>query len=283
MRKILVTGATGFFASRLIASDKNMYQIAGLDHQAMDITDENAVNRIFENEHPTYVVHSAALSDTGYCREHADLSYLVNVKGTRNIAKSCSKYQAKLIYLSSDQVYNGNTEPGPYTEDDAVPDTVYGRHKFEAETAIQEISDESVILRLTWMFSLPEKNKKINGNIVWNLMRALLKNEPVRLSANEFRGMTYVYDLVKNLDRILELPGGVYNAGSENEKSTYETARTILEQLGLYHRIEDLLMKDDARDYRDLRICNQKLRQHGVVFPDTTNGIAACLSDFSLV
>ena len=286
MDTILITGAEGFFASRFVQYYRDKYNIVALNHKDLNICDqEKTIEKIIDIK-PKYLIHSAAISDTGKCEKSPELSYDVNVKGTINIAKGCAAAGTKLIYLSSDQIYNGNIEAGPYKEDCvAVPNTVYGRHKLEAENAICGIVEEPVILRLTWLFSLPERNVKINSNIIWNLVKAALKNEPITLPANEYRGITYVYDLISNLNKIINLPKGIYNTGSENNLSTYEVGKVILENMGLGHRVEELLIKDTERykeNNRDLRICNKKLREQDICFTNTEEAVRRCISDFSL-
>lgn len=284
METLLITGADGFFASRFILYYKDKYNIIALNHKAVDITCEQETISAIRSFSPAYVVHTAAISDTSICERNPELSYNVNVKGSINVAKGCAASQAKFIYLSSDQVYNGNIETGPYDEEcKATPNTVYGKHKLEAENAICEIVKDAIVLRLTWLFSLPERNIKINSNIVWNIVKAALKNEIITLPANEYRGITYVYDLIESFDKILHLPGGIYNTGSENNLSTYEVAKTILEKMGLSHRIEELLVKDAERykeSSRDLRIYNKRLKNHDICFTSTEDSAARCINDF---
>lgn len=204
-----------------------------------------------------------------------------------NVAEACLKAKTKLVYLSSDQVYNGNTDSGPYSEEFIpVPDTVYGRHKMQAEKGIQDILKDAVILRLTWMFSLPEKNKKTNSNIVWNTVKTAMKNKAINLPANEYRGITYVYDLIKNFDKILDLPCGIFNAGSENNLSTYEIGEIVLKAMGLDYRSSDILIKDTERykmRNRDLRISNSRLKNYGICFPDAEEAVKNCIKDFSFI
>lgn len=284
MDSILITGKDGFFASRFIEYYKDKYNIIGLSHSDLDITDEKQTIAAVLKYSPDYLIHSAALSDTGTCERNPEMSFDINVKGSMNAAMACSKAKAKLIYLSSDQVYNGNTESGPYNEACmAIPDTVYGNHKIQAENGILEIMQNAVILRFTWLFSLPERHKKTNSNIIWNIVKAAMKNEHIKLPANEYRGITYIYDLLKNFDKILKLPGGVYNTGSENNSSTYEIAKVILKEIGLDYRIEEILIKDDERYKilnRDLRICNNKLKNHDICFNSTEESIGNCIRDF---
>ena len=208
----------------------------------------------------------------------------MNVTGSVNIAKACSNLKTKLIYLSSDQVYNGNVEVGPYREElIARPNTIYGCHKIEAENRILEITQDATILRLTWLFSLPEKHKKTNQNIIWNVVKAAMKNEPIKLPVHERRGITYVYDLLENFNKIFHLPSGIYNTGSENNLSTYETAELVLKEMGLNHRVKEIIIKDVQRyklENRDLRICNNKLRINDIYFTETEEAVSKCINDF---
>lgn len=285
MDTIMLTGAEGFFASRFIQYYKDKYNIIALSHKKLNICDEQKTINTIREINPKYLIHAAAISDTGMCERDPGLSYNVNVRGTINIAKGCEVSHTKLIYLSSDQVYNGNSEMGPYNEEcAAMPNTVYGKHKIQAENAICEIIEDVTILRLTWLFGLPERNLKTNSNIIWNLVKGALKNESITLPVNEYRGITYVYDLLNNFGKILYLPKGIYNTGSENNLSTYEVAKIVLERMGLAWRIEELLIKDMERykeTPRDLRISNKKLRNHNIYFTSTEESVSKCISDFS--
>lgn len=283
MKTILVTGKDGFFASRFIEYYKEKYNIIGFSHSDLDITNEKQTVSIISKYNPDYLVHAAAISDTGTCERNPEKSFEVNVKGSINVAKACLKTKAKLIYLSSDQVYNGNDEEGPYDEKSFNPNNVYGKHKIEAEKEILEIMDNVVILRLTWLFDLPQRHKKTNSNIVWNIVKALMENKAIKFPANEYRGITYVYDLVKNFDKIIDLPAEVYNAGSENNLSTYEVAEKVVAAMGLSCRVREILIKDIERykeKNRDLRISNNKLKNHGVFFSSTEEAIENCIKDF---
>lgn len=285
MDTVMITGAEGFFASRFVQFYRSKYEIIAINHRFLDICDERKTIDTIKEFKPKYLVHAAAISDTGMCEGNPELSYSVNVRGTINIAKGCEAAHAKLIYLSSDQIYNGYVEAGPYSEEcTAIPNTVYGNHKLEAENAVSEINEESVILRLTWLFGMPERKVKINSNIIWNVVKSALKNERITLSANEYRGITYIYHLVHNMEKILQIPKGIYNTGSESNLSTYEAGKIVLEKMGLGLRTEELLIKDMDRYKerpRDLRITNKKLRNHNICFPSTEEAIRKCIEDFS--
>lgn len=284
MDKILITGAGGFLASRFIKCYENQYEIIPVKRDDLDITNEGKVIETIKNVKPNYVLHTAAIADTGRCEENKELSYNVNVLGSINVAKGCSMAGAKMIQLSTEQVYNGNREEGPYSEEDTpVPNTNYGKHKLMAEKQIRQILDDVWILRLTWLFGFPERFGKVNANIIWNVLSAILKGKTVRMPANEYRGMTYVYDLINSFKNILNIPYGTYNTGSENNLSTYDTAELVVEEMGLDFRIEDIIEKDEDRYRelpRDIRISNKKLKRLGVEFLTTEEAVKKCISEF---
>ena len=285
IKKILLTGSNGFFASRFYTYYKNKHEILPLSHADLDITDERKCLKIMRNFKPDYVVHTAAIADTGLCERKPELSYEINVKGSINIAKACNLTKSKLVYLSSEQIFNGNIESGPYNENHIpTPNTVYGNHKLQAEENLKEIIDELWILRFSWLFGFPEKNCRVSSNILWNVVSSVLKDKKIKIPANEFRGMTYVYDLIENFNKIFDFPYGTYHTGSENDLSTYDIALFILKEIGLDHKADNYLEKDTKRYYdhpRDLRISNNKLKKYGLDLPETVGGIKNCLRDFN--
>lgn len=283
MEKILITGADGFFASRFIDFYKTKYNIIPLNHNKLDITDEKRTIEVIKGYNPNYIIHAAALSDIAACEKNPELSYEVNVKGTINVAKACYILRKSMAFLSTDQVYLNCSAAPPFDEGIKVtPSTVYGKHKLEAEKTLLQIISDASILRLTWLFSLPERNKKIRSNIVWNIIKAVVNRETIKLSTNEYRGMTYIYDLLNNFDDIIHLPGGVYNAGSENNYSSYEIGEMAIREMGLSHKMNEIIIKDDSiNQKKDIRIYNQKLVNCGINFDKTEKAIVKCINEFS--
>lgn len=284
MDKILITGGKGFFASRFREYYKDDYDIISLSKEELNITDEKKVISKIKEVNPKFIVHSAAIADTQVCEKNPDYSFKINVIGTKNIAKASDLVKSKLIHISSEQIYNGNLEEGPYDENTIpVPNTVYGEQKLLGEQEVSKITEDAWILRLNWLFCYPEKCGRVNDNIMWNITRALLKGEKIAVPSNEYRGMTYIYDLLKNFNKIFEIPFGVYNTGSENNLSTYDVTKIILEEMNLSHRVNEVLIKDDERfkeRKRDLRISNKKFKNNGIVFLETEKAIKRCIKDF---
>ncbi|EJW91746.1 dTDP-4-dehydrorhamnose reductase, partial [gut metagenome] len=120
-------------------------------------------------------------------------------------------------------VYNGTPLSGALSEDVVLqPVNIYGRHKLEAEQRTQWNLPDSVGLRLTWMYDLPDSNLKLNSNLLVNLQKAVQEGTTIQAATHEFRGVTYVWEVVKNLEKVFSLAGGIYNFGSGNSLNSYE-------------------------------------------------------------
>lgn len=232
MQKILVTGASGFVGSRVVERWKNEYDILTPSHAALDITDAPAVERYIVENAPQVILHLAALSNTWYCEQHPDESRRVNVDGVCNLARAALLVGAKFIFFSSDQVYNGNSESGPLCEEVAVaPENVYGRHKLEAEERVLYFNPNTVVLRATWMYDREREGMPSHANFVLNIAKAIRERVPLIFPVREYRGITWVREVVEFLPQTFNLPSGVYNYGAENDTNTYEVACCYCEML----------------------------------------------------
>ncbi|WP_234495908.1 SDR family oxidoreductase [Vibrio maritimus] len=280
-KRILITGAGGFFGTRFINRYQGEFEVRGTDVAQLDITDADAVNRILGEFKPDFVIHAAAIAVTDFCNKHPDVAHKVNVQGAINVAKACKDVGAKLVFISTEQVFNGNPEAGPYTEESTpVPDTVYGQNKLEAERELATILPEMWVLRFTWLFGLPERNTTINPNVVWNAAQALFNGETMHERGNEFRGLTYVHELIEQFPKIFEIPYGTYHTGAHNDASRYEIAQHILTELKLGERTQEVLVQSDAPKIRDVRLDTSKLAAQGIQFTESKQAITKCLKEF---
>ena len=277
MKKILLTGAGGFVGSRICQQWQGRYELCTLPRGFLCTADEAAIRAQVETLRPDVILHTAALSDTGYCAQHPAEAYRANVELPVWLARAAQQTKAKLVAFSSDQVYAGTKQQGPLSEAlDLHPANIYGQYKLEAEQRVLDLCPDSVHLRASWMYDLPGYGLPIRGNLPLNLLRAAIKGETVRFSRSDHRGVTYVRQVIENLVPAMELPGGVYNFGSGNAEDMVCTARQFAETLGVAVQI-----KEESWN-RNLVMDAAKLERFGIRFAATQQGILRCLRDYGL-
>ncbi len=277
MQKLLVTGAGGFVGSRVCQQWRGQFELITPPRGFLAAADETSLRQFVEAHRPDCILHTAALSDTGYCAAHPEESYRANVLVPEWLAKAAQDTGAKLLAFSSDQVYAGVSQPGPLPETlELHPANVYGRHKLEMEQRVLAHCPETVLLRATWLYDLPGYQLPIRGNLPLNLLRAALQGEPVRFSVQDFRGVSFVREVIANLLPAFSLPGGVYNFGSGNDFNMVETARQFAAILGISVPIEE------ADWPRNLVMDSAKLGKYGIAFLSTQDALRKCLKDYHL-
>ena len=277
---VLITGSTGFLGHRIAEHFLILgYQVLTPTSAELNITDADCVKNWFGNHQPHTVIHCAAISDTGRCQREPEFSTRVNVTGSVNLAAACREFGAKLVFCSSDQVYHASPLPGPHSEREILsPETVYARQKLLAEQQCTEICPDTVSLRLSWMYSetsLPGEH----GHLLVSLRNALTDTSlPLSWSDRDFRGITDVDAVVKNLPAALALPGGVYNFGSGNDLDMYHTIRDVFEELNLTDALTRLTCNPNAAP-RDIRMDGTLAASHGIVFESTRSSLSHCLKN----
>lgn len=266
--KILITGGSGFLGSRLCHHLASSHEVVAPTHQEMDITDADATKQFIGALRPEVVIHCAAISSTAYAQQHPHESQTINVEGTRNIAVACRECGAKMLFMSSDQVYGGVTTQGLLPEDTPLaPTGVYGQQKLEAERIIAELLPTSVSLRLTWMYDRQPSDMPFNSSIFTALNNAKITGQPIRACTREFRGITNVWAVVSMIEVAIQrdLPGGVYNFGCENNYNSYETYRHLAK---LADVPLSLIVPDDSWQ-RNLSMSTAKIKQYNLSFGST--------------
>lgn len=277
MKKILVTGAGGFVGARVMQQWAGRYALCAMPKGFLAAAEEAAVRRIIQTEQPDVVLHTAALSDTGYCAAHPDEAQRANVELPVWIARAAAECGAKLVAFSSDQVYAGVQQAGPLPETlELHPANEYGREKLEMEQRVRAACPGAVLLRATWMYDFPGWGLPIRGNLLLNLLRAAQKGESVCFSVRDYRGVTYVRQAISNLEPAMDLPGGVYNYGSGNTENMALTARRFAAALGIRVSIEE------AGWPRNLAMDCSRLQEKGIAFDPTEEGVFHCLQEYGL-
>lgn len=279
--KLLITGGSGFLGRRAAAHfQARGCQVLTPSHGQLDITDAASVRAWFRENRPDAVIHTAAVSDTGLCQQKPEWSEKVNVDGCVHLAKACKDIGAKLVLCSSDQVYSGSPLQGPHREDEPVsPNNVYGNQKLRAEVKCLTILPDTVCLRLSWMYSRDSFPGE-HGHFLTTLRAALEDASlPLTWPVHDRRGITDAEAVVEQLPKMLNLPGGIYNFGSENTVNTYETVKNLLTRLGRKNALARLIPNEEAfrENPRDISMDTGKLREAGIVFPTTAEGLYSAL------
>ena len=260
---ILITGAAGFVGRRLMETVPGAVAAPSLRNASQE-----DVKRIVEESGAEAIVHTAAISDIGACQADPEASYRANVQIPLWLARAAGN--RKLICFSSDQVYSGSKEAGPYSEEMTAPGNVYACHKLEMEQRVLEILPEAVMLRAEWMYDL----RAPKPNYLLNILRA---EGTVAFSSRQYRGVTYLGEVAENMDRVLALPGGAYNFGSETTLSMQELTKRLAALLGKPLAVED------APPRHNLWMDCGKAARYGVVFSDVLTGLTKCLQEYGLL
>ena len=249
-KRILITGANGFLGSRLSGYFKKMdgYETLGVSHRELEVSDSLAVSAFVKAIRPDYVLHCAGVSNTAACEEEPERSEQINVRGTSNMAKACRQSGSRMVFMSSDQIYNAsdsmepNREEGPHR-----PCSVYGRDKKRAEEAMLACLHDAVALRLTWMYDYPSSERPGGCGLLGSLLEAGREKRILKLPVHDYRGITYVWEIIRNMEAAMRLPGGVYNFGSQNSRSTFDTAALFLKEMTGNSDVSGWIERDTER------------------------------------
>ena len=214
-----------------IGSDISEVDDSYSEYVQMDITDEKSVSVVLSGIRPDAVIHCAAWTavDAAEDDENKSKVHLVNAVGTENIAKACKDLGCKMMYISTDYVFNGQgTEPWKPDCKDYAPLNVYGKTKLEGEIAVSSLLDKYFIVRIAWVFG------KNGNNFIRTMLRLSETHSELRVVNDQIGTPTYTYDLARLLvDMILTDKYGYYHATNEGGYiSWYEFACEIFRQSG---------------------------------------------------
>ena len=227
--KVLVTGVKGQLGHDVM-NELALRGIEGIgvDVEEMDITDRTACETVISQEKPDAVIHCAAYTAVDAAEDNLELCRKINAEGTRNIARVCKAMDIKMMYISTDYVFNGGGERPWEPDDHREPLNVYGLTKYEGEIAVEQNVQKYFIVRIAWVFG-------VNGkNFIKTMLRLGKEKGAVSVVNDQIGSPTYTYDLARLLvDMIQTDKYGRYHATNEGLCSWYEFACEIFRQAGM--------------------------------------------------
>lgn len=260
--KVLVTGVKGQLGYDVVNElEKRGHTAIGTDVEEMDITDEGKVREVLDAEKPDAVIHCAAYTAVDAAEDNVELCRKINAEGTENIAKACKELGCKLLYVSTDYVFNGEGERPWEPDDEREPLNVYGQTKYEGELAVEKYVEKFFIVRIAWVFG-------INGkNFIKTMLRLGEDHDELTVVADQIGSPTYTYDLARLLvDMIGSDKYGRYHATNEGLCSWYDFAVEIFRQAGMDVRVRPVTSEEypaKAKRPHNSRMDKAKLEENG--------------------
>ncbi len=242
--KVVITGATGMLGSDLITVLNDKYELHGLDikelphhlslasYNLVDITDTQETYRVITKINPDLVIHTAAYTDVDGCEKNSDLAYRVNALGTRNVALACQRFDAALMYISTDYVFDGEKD-NPYFEyDKPNPQSIYAKSKFWGEEYVHQLLNKFYIVRTSGLFG---KNGK---NFVKAILNLAQQEKKIKVVNDQTTSPTYTKDIANAISQLISFNVqrstfnglyGIWHVTNSGSCSWYEFAKEILQ------------------------------------------------------
>lgn len=260
--KIFVTGANGQLGRDVVLeAGRRGFSVVATDLAEMDITDPAAVEKTVLAEKPDCVIHCAAYTAVDRAEEEPEVCEKINAAGTENVASACKKADAKMIYLSTDYVFDGKGETFFTPESHPSPVSVYGKTKYQGETAVQAALEKFFIVRISWVFGLYGKN------FVKTMIDLAGAREEIGVVCDQIGSPTYTKHLAPLLlDMAQSEKYGIYHATNTGVCSWFDFACEIFRLTGQTVRVRALSSEAypaKARRPKNSRLSKKKLVEMG--------------------
>ena len=263
MKKIWITGAEGHIGTALIDLLEGVeYQLLPTDINEVDITKIDEVTQFVHVNRPDVVINCAGLTDVQECENNVDEAYRVNAIGVRNVALAANEVNAKVIQISTDDVFDKELRV-PYNEFDNVhPRTIYGKSKEAGEKILTQLLNRFVIIRSSWIYG-------IGRDFVDEVLRNVGQGKTMEVPNNQYAAPTSAKELAKVIRYFIDNEEyGLYHVVCPGSCSRYEFARTILEYSGKAGELDlyPVVIEDSARPTYSV-LDNMMLRLTGIEEP----------------
>ncbi len=252
--KILVTGANGQVGFCLVNQLKNTdWDFLALTRQELDISDLKQVEKIIGDYQPDLIINAAAFTAVDKAESEIELAFEINACGPENLAKAANTIGAAIFHISTDYVFDGESEKAYLETDEPRPQGIYGKSKLEGELLVSNANPKHIILRTAWVFG------EHGNNFVKTMIRLGRDRDQLGIVADQFGGPTYAGDIAKVLIELASqqelqknIPWGTYHFSGEPHVSWYEFAKSIfseVEQQAIYLKKSPVLNPITTKDY----------------------------------
>ena len=259
--KVLVTGVKGQLGYDVVAKlERSNIEYLGTDVDTLDITNEEQVRDVILTYNPDIVIHCAAYTAVDKAEDQKELCYAVNVLGTKYIANACKEIDAKMVYISTDYVFDGEGDHPFDVNDKPNPINYYGKTKHDGEIEVKNLLEKYFIVRISWVFG-------VNGN---NFVKTMLKlgkeKDEIFVVSDQIGSPTYTYDLAVLLVNMISTDKyGIYHATNEGYCSWYEFACEIFKQSKIdikVHPIKAEAYPTKAKRPKNSRLSKSQLKRN---------------------
>jgi len=281
--KLAVIGSNGQLGTDLMEVLSAEHDVAGLNHNDIEITDIDSVRNVLSAIKPAVVLNTAAYHIVPEAEKFPAKAFQINGIGAMNLAKVCQELDTRLVHYSTDYVFDGKKQK-PYTEDDRPnPLSVYANTKLSGEYFVLNYCDKSYVIRVSGIYGKVPCRAK-GGNFITTMVKLANEKPEVRVVNDEILTPTPTYHIARNTAALIRTDGfGLYHMSCAGEVSWYEFAKVIWETLGLKTPLYPASVKDFPlvvkRPFYSV-LENQNLKKLGIdQMPDWKDALKEFLSD----
>jgi dTDP-4-dehydrorhamnose reductase len=222
---IVITGANGQLGKELERRLGPFHTVVSLSKNDLDISEKEEVYKKITQLEPQIIIHAAAFTAVDQCETDRRKAFEVNSLGTGYISNAANMVGARVFYISSDYVFDGNKQ-SPYSEEDVPnPQSIYGISKWIGEQFVLSINN-GIVIRTSWLYGHEGKN------FVKTMLELAKKNKEIRVVNDQVGSPTYVNDLAETISHLLDKKSGIYHVCNEGSCSWYIFAKAIFEEAG---------------------------------------------------
>jgi dTDP-4-dehydrorhamnose reductase len=273
--KILITGSNGFLGTKLVSILSNEFDVVGLNHSQLDITNIDKIIQTIKDIKPDIIINTVAFADVDKCETDKEKAHDININGIKNIIQICKELNIKLIHISTDFVFDG--KKGNYSEEDETnPVNYYGQTKLEAEKLIQESGIDYIIARVCMLYGHNGNNSE-RSFVKW-VYENLMNNKPINVFTDHIGTPTLIDDVAQAIITLIKKEKkGIYHVSGTEKINRHNMALKIAETFKfdkkLINPITSDQLKQTAKRPKDTSLNISKLNEIGINMSNVNTGL----------